>query len=124
MGQQKRLRPKNLPDKLLAIRHKLGMSRSQLAKLIEFRKGAARISEYERGIRRPDLLVVLNYAKLAHISLDILTNDNLELIFPRTWTLPLHPQALLMQDRVLINDMPMEELRTLSLYSDHTIHEP
>jgi hypothetical protein len=99
------------------------MSPSQLATLIvEFDKGAARISEYERGIRRPNVLAVLNYAKLARISLDILANDNLELIFPRTWKQPLRPQALLMQDRVLINDMPMEELLTLSLYSDHTIH--
>ena len=98
------------------------MSRSQLAKLIEFNKGASRIFDYESGIRRPDILVVLNYAKLARISLDILANDNVELIFPRTWKQPLRPQALLMQDRVLINDMPLEELLTLSLYSDHTIH--
>lgn len=97
------------------------MSRLQLAKLIEFHKGAARIFDYEHGIRRPDILVVLNYAKLARTSLDILANDNRELIFPKTWKQPLHPQALLMQDRVLTNDMPMQELPALSLYSDHSI---
>ena len=122
VGQPRLPRPKYLPDKLLAIRRKLGLSRSQLAKLIEFDKGAARIAQYESGDRQPDLLVLLNYSKLARISLDVLANYNLELSFPRNWKRPHHPQALLMQDRVLLNDMAMEELATFSLYSDHTPH--
>src|SRR5690348_8994795 len=96
------------------------MSRSQLAGVfVDFNKGAARISDYECGIRHPNLLTLLNYAKLAGVCLDILVNDNLELIFPRTWERPQHPEALLMQDKVLVNGGPMEELFTLCLYSVH-----
>lgn len=128
MGQRKRPRlprPKYLPEKLLAIRHKLGMSRSQLAKLIvPFDKGAARISEYERGVRRPNILVLLDYAKIAGVCLDILANDNIELSFPRNWKRTQHPEALLMQDRVLLNDMPMEELPRFCVYSvHHDLHD-
>lgn len=100
MGQRKRAKPKFLPAKLLAIRQKLGVSQSQLAKLLNFDKGVARISEYENGIREPDLIVLLNYAKLARISLDILANDSRELKFPKRWKRPRNAKALLMQDRV------------------------
>ena len=48
MGKQRK-KPKRLAEKLLAIRQRLGVSQSQLAKLLEFDKGAARISEYEHG---------------------------------------------------------------------------
>jgi transcriptional regulator with XRE-family HTH domain len=100
VGQRSRARPKLLPAKLLAIRLKLGISQSQLARLLDFNKGTARISEYEHGIREPDLIVLLNYAKLARISMDVLANDNLELKFPKRWKRPRNARALLMQDRV------------------------
>ena len=120
MAPRRHRRPKNLADKLVAIRHKLGMSRSQLAALIVYSdKGAARISDYEDETRRPSSLVLLNYAKLARISLELLVNDNLELVFPRTWKGSKHPEALLMQDKVLLSNMPMAELQILSLYSVH-----
>jgi hypothetical protein len=45
---------------------------------MEFDKGSARISEYEHGIREPDLITLLNYAKLARFSMDVLVNDSLE----------------------------------------------
>ena len=79
--ERRRAKPKRLAEKLLAIRQKLGVSQSQLAKLLELDKGVARISEYEHGIREPDLIVLLSYAKLARISMDVLANDNRELIF-------------------------------------------
>jgi len=58
VGQRGRKKPKRLGEKLLAIRFKLEVSQSQLAKLLEFDKGVARISEYERGNREPDLMNV------------------------------------------------------------------
>ena len=100
MGQKRRAKPKFLAAKLLAIRQKLGVSQSQLARLLNFDKGVARISEYEHGIREPDLLVLRNYAKLARVSMDILANDNRELIFPKRWKRPRNAKALLMQDRI------------------------
>jgi hypothetical protein len=52
------------------------------------------------GIREPDLMVLLSYAKLARISLDILANDSRELIFPKRWKRPRRAKVLLMQERV------------------------
>jgi len=83
VGKKPRTRPKYLPTKLLAIRQKLGVSQSQLAKLLNLDKGVARISEYEHGTREPTLVVLLNYGKLAGVSMDILADDNRELIFPK-----------------------------------------
>ena len=100
MGQRPRSKPQYLPAKLLAIRQKLGVSQAQLAKLLNLDKGVGRISEYEHGIREPDLIVLLNYAKLARVSMDILANDNRELTFPKRWKRPRNPKALLMQERV------------------------
>jgi transcriptional regulator with XRE-family HTH domain len=100
VGTKPRAKPKYLAAKLLAIRQKLGVSQSQLAKLLSLDKGVARISEYEHGIREPDLIVLLNYAKLARVSMDILANDNRELIFTKRWKRPRNAKALLMQERV------------------------
>ena len=100
MGQKRRRKPKRLSEKLLAVRQKLGVSQSQLAKLLGFDKGAARISEFEHGNREPDLFVLLNYAKLARVSLDVLANDNLELKFRKNWKRPRNAKMLLRQERV------------------------
>lgn len=100
MGQRARQKPKRLAEKLLAVRHKLGLSQSQLARLLEFDKGTARISEYEHGIREPDLLTLLSYAKLTRMPLEVLVDDKRELIFPKRWKRPRNAKALLMQDRI------------------------
>jgi transcriptional regulator with XRE-family HTH domain len=76
VGQRGRKKPKRLGEKLLAIRVKLDISQSQLAKLLEFDKGIARISEYERGIREPDLMTLVKYLKLARVSMDVLADDD------------------------------------------------
>ena len=99
MRQQRRAKqPKLLAEKLLAIRKKLGLSQWQLASLLRFDK-PARIAEYERGIRQPELIVLLKYAKLGRVSLDVLANENLELEFRKNWKRPRNVKALLMQDR-------------------------
>jgi transcriptional regulator with XRE-family HTH domain len=79
MGQRPRPRPRHLAAKLLAIRQKLGASQSQMAKLLEFKVSYSRVSEYESGVREPNLLVLLSYARIAGVSMDILVNDRLEL---------------------------------------------
>ena len=88
MGQRGRKKPKRLGEKLLAIRFKLEVSQSQLAKLLEFDKGVARISEYERGNREPDLLTLLKYSELARVSINVLADDTRELTFPESWKRP------------------------------------
>ena len=62
---------------------KLGLSQSELATQLAFEKGTARISEYESGIREPDLLVLLRYAMLARVPMADLVNDKVELRFPK-----------------------------------------
>ena len=89
MGQHRgRRKPKQLAAKLLAIRFKLEVSQGQLARLLGFDKGSARISEFERGIREPDLMTLLKFSELARVSLEILADDRLELKFPKGWKKP------------------------------------
>ena len=99
MGQRGRKKPKRLGEKLLAIRVKLDISQSQLAKLLEFDKGIARISEYERSIREPDLMTLVKYSKLARVPMDVLADDNRELKFPESWKRPKPVTELLERQR-------------------------
>ena len=79
MGHKKQGKPKHLPAKLLAIRQALGVSQSEMVKYLSFKVTSARISEYERGLREPNLLVLLRYAKSVGVSVDILIDDAVEL---------------------------------------------
>jgi transcriptional regulator with XRE-family HTH domain len=98
VGQHgRRKKPKRLAEKLLAIRSKLEVSQSQLARLLGFDKGSARISEFERGIREPDLMTLLKFSKLARVSLEVLADDALELKFPKGWKKPRRVTDLLRQ---------------------------
>jgi len=50
-----------------------------MAKLLRLKKAYTAVSAYERGIREPDLLVLLRYAKLANASIDLLVDDTKDL---------------------------------------------
>lgn len=80
MGTQKRAQPELLAAKLLHIRKRLGLSQSQMLRALKLKPGhtVGRISEYERGIREPNLIVLLQYARAAHISTDELIDDDIE----------------------------------------------
>jgi len=75
MGRTRRRRPKHLPTKLLAIRRKLGMSQTQMAKALGLQVHYSAVSNFELGTREPDLLTILSYAQLAKISTDLLIDD-------------------------------------------------
>jgi transcriptional regulator with XRE-family HTH domain len=81
VGQRPRPRPEHLPAKLLKIRYKLGMSQDTLAKALAVKVTSHRISEYETGAKEPNLLVLLRYARLAKVSVDVLIDDEAELNF-------------------------------------------
>jgi len=111
VGQRGRKKPKRLGEKLLTIRFKLEVSQSQLAKLLEFNKGVARISEYERGNREPDLMTLLKYSELARVSMNVLADDTRELKFPENWKRPkCITDFLLQQQRVRIQNR-IDDLR-------------
>lgn len=72
-------KPEHLPAKLLVIRKRLGLSQSELARRLEFKASSARISEYEHGIKLPNLLVLLRYSEAARIRMETLIDDRVSL---------------------------------------------
>jgi transcriptional regulator with XRE-family HTH domain len=75
-----RVKPKHLPAKLRSVRKRLGLSQSQLAtRLTSLEIESARISDYELGKRQPNVLILLDYARLARIYIDDLIDDAMDL---------------------------------------------
>jgi hypothetical protein len=70
-------RSENLPDKLMLIRVKLGLTKPGLIAKLNIPKGLTEdnITKYETGLGEPPLLVLLAYAKLAGVCCDILIDD-------------------------------------------------
>jgi transcriptional regulator with XRE-family HTH domain len=81
MGQASRHRPARLAEKLLYVRAALGLSQNELISRLGLsgELTQARISAYERGVREPPLVVLLNYARAANLSVDALIDDELDL---------------------------------------------
>lgn len=81
MKKSSRTKTYRLAKKLLKIRLELGLSQSEILKRLGFSNELFRsnISQYERGERIPPLQVLLAYARLANVWLDVLVNDQLEL---------------------------------------------
>lgn len=76
-----RLEAKRLGEKLLQIRNAFGLSQSEILRRLGFEDVLVynRISDYELGKREPPLPVLLQYARLARISTDLLIDDGLDL---------------------------------------------
>jgi len=79
MGRSRRNKPTGLSHKLLAIRKRLGMSQTEMARALELKVHYSAVSNYELGTREPDLIVVLRYARLARVPMEALVDDNLSL---------------------------------------------
>ncbi|MFL6283272.1 MAG: helix-turn-helix domain-containing protein [Pyrinomonadaceae bacterium] len=81
MGVKARQRPERLAEKLLQIRLALGLSQSELLRRLEIEDSISykKISDYERGAREPSLIILLQYARVANVSTDVLIDDELEL---------------------------------------------
>lgn len=90
MGRATRRRPVRLAEKLLEVRMNLGLSQNGIIRRLGLTEELTQdyVSGYERGMREPDLLVLLRYAHLAGVCLDVLVNDELDL--PRN--LPSRPK--------------------------------
>ncbi len=84
-----RNRPQLLPNKLLAIREFLNVRKVDMASRLQaeilshsrkqYQIKGGRISEWENGRREPDLLVVLAYSRLAHVTMDSIVDDDVTL---------------------------------------------
>lgn len=81
MGKKARPKPKRLAEKLLQIRNTLGLSQSEIFRRLDVEEHSEikRISDYEVGKSEPPLMVLLQYARLAGISTDVLIDDKLDL---------------------------------------------
>lgn len=79
MGRKPRLRPKRLAKKLRQVRLALGISQSEMLNRLGFDIHYSRISEFELGKNEPPLPILLRYARLAGVSLDVLVDDELDL---------------------------------------------
>jgi transcriptional regulator with XRE-family HTH domain len=81
MGRGRREKPKRLSEKLFAIRQMLGLSQTQMLKRLgaEQRMDYYRISEFESGKGEPSLIVLLEYARVAGVCVEVLIDDALDL---------------------------------------------
>lgn len=81
MGQASRHRPARLAEKLLHVRVALGLSQNEMISRLGMSDELtqARVSAYERGVREPPLIVLLNYARSANVSVEALIDDELDL---------------------------------------------
>jgi transcriptional regulator with XRE-family HTH domain len=76
-----RPKPERLAEKLLAIRTALVVSQPEMHRrlgvehLIEYHI----ISRYELGKREPPLMILLAYARVANVWIDVLVDDDLDL---------------------------------------------
>jgi transcriptional regulator with XRE-family HTH domain len=79
MGKPPREKPKHLARKLLAIRNRLGVSQTEMARLLELKQTYTVVSSYERGTGEPNLITLLRYARLARVPMESLVDDKLKL---------------------------------------------
>jgi hypothetical protein len=50
-----------------------------MVRLLDFQVSAHRISEYEHGVREPNLIVLLRYSLIAGINMQTIVNDKISL---------------------------------------------
>lgn len=78
-----RPKPVRLAEKLLAVRNSLngGVSQNELIRLmhLENELEQERISKYERGVLEPPLHVLVAYAEVANVYVEVLIKDDLDL---------------------------------------------
>ena len=82
MGRSSRPRPARLAEKLREIRVKLDLTQQQMYERLGDTKTplyVGHIGLYESGQREPPLPVLLRYARLAGIYVDVLIDDDLDL---------------------------------------------
>jgi transcriptional regulator with XRE-family HTH domain len=73
-------KPERLPEKLLEIRTKLGLSQGGMSRRLGGEDvERAYISKFERGVLIPPLHILLAYAEAANVWVEVLIKDSLNL---------------------------------------------
>lgn len=85
-------KPKRLGSKLAVIRRHLQLSQNDLIDRLGFTGELVReeISAFERGVRVPPVIVLLEYARAVRVSVETLIDDKLELPTHLTDKMPKH----------------------------------
>ncbi len=81
MSRASRQKPRHLAKKLRAIRDALGLSQNGIIRKLGLASEITQdyISAYERGVREPPLPVLLRYARVAGVCVDVLIDDTIRL---------------------------------------------
>lgn len=82
MGRGRRVQPVRLAEKLVEIRERLDLSQSQVFRRLGVTRSriyVSHISGYELGTREPPLDVLLQYARVAGVPMEVLVDDELDL---------------------------------------------
>lgn len=81
MAKPSRLKPRRVAEKLRNVRTALGLSQNEMINRLGLAEELIReeLSAFERGIRQPPLGILLGYARMAWICVDVLIDDELEL---------------------------------------------
>lgn len=76
-----RPRPKRLAEKLKQIRLALGLSQTEMHRLLKAEEHIpyTRISDYELDKNEPSLMTVLAYARVARVNMEQIVDDDLDL---------------------------------------------
>lgn len=85
MGRSSRPKPQCLAAKLLQIRQRLDLTQDTMLERLAYTKSplyASQISDFEHGLREPPLLVLLQYAKVAGVTMEMLVDDDVDLPDP------------------------------------------
>lgn len=80
MGRARRAQPKKLAGKLREIRRRLDWSQEQMAdrlKKVEKTIYPGLISRFEHGKAEPSLIVLLEYSRIAGVSMETLVDDKI-----------------------------------------------
>lgn len=81
MGRRSRKKPERLARKLAVIRKALSLSQDEIIVRMGLSEELVReeISAFERGVREPPLHVLLAYASIAGVYVDVLIDDGVNL---------------------------------------------
>lgn len=81
MGRRARYIPVRLPEKLIQIRKALGLTQQEMLERLDLPEGILQtsISQYERGKIEPPIFVLLRYADIANVWVEVLLRNELDL---------------------------------------------
>lgn len=81
MGRRARYIPERLPEKLVQIRKAFGLTQQQMLERLDLPEEILQtsISQYEKGKIEPPIFVLLRYADMINVWLEVLLRDELDL---------------------------------------------